>query len=40
VCDVLYERLDAQRAIFPAAHNPQRLGLLFNQRVRTFWEAA
>ncbi len=40
VCDVLDERLDAQRAVFPAAHNPQRLGPLFNQRVRAFWEAA
>lgn len=40
VCDVLDERLHAQRAVFPAAHNPQRLGPLFNQRVRAFWEAA
>jgi pimeloyl-ACP methyl ester carboxylesterase len=40
VCDVLYERLDAQRAVFPAAHNPQRLGSLFNQRVRAFWESS
>jgi pimeloyl-ACP methyl ester carboxylesterase len=39
VCDVLYERLDAERALFPASHNPQKLGALFNERVRTFWEA-
>jgi pimeloyl-ACP methyl ester carboxylesterase len=40
VCDGLNERLDAQRAVFPATHNPQRLGPVFNQRVRAFWEAA
>jgi pimeloyl-ACP methyl ester carboxylesterase len=40
VCDVLNDRLDAQRALFPAAHNPQKLGNLFNDRVRAFWEAA
>jgi pimeloyl-ACP methyl ester carboxylesterase len=40
VCNVLHERLDAQRAVFPAAHNPQRLGKLFNDRLREFWEAA
>jgi pimeloyl-ACP methyl ester carboxylesterase len=40
VCDVLYERLDAERALFPASHNPQKLGAIFNERVRTFWEAA
>jgi pimeloyl-ACP methyl ester carboxylesterase len=40
VCNVLDERLDAQRAVFPAAHNAQRLGPLFNRRVRAFWEAA
>jgi pimeloyl-ACP methyl ester carboxylesterase len=40
VCDVLYERLDAERALFPSAHNPQKLGKVFNDRVRTFWEAA
>lgn len=40
VCDVLDERLNAQRAIFPAAHNAQRLGRLFNDRLREFWEAA
>ena len=39
VCDVLHERLDAERAVFPAAHNPQRLGKLFNDRLRAFWEA-
>jgi pimeloyl-ACP methyl ester carboxylesterase len=40
VCDVLDERLHAQRAVFPAAHNPQKLGKLFNERVRAFWEQA
>jgi pimeloyl-ACP methyl ester carboxylesterase len=40
VCDVLYERLDARRAVFPASHNAQRLGKLFNDELRAFWEAA
>jgi pimeloyl-ACP methyl ester carboxylesterase len=40
VCDVLYERLDAERAVFPSAHNPQRLGKFFNDRLRAFWEGA
>jgi pimeloyl-ACP methyl ester carboxylesterase len=40
VCDVLYERLGADRAVFPSAHNPQRLGKFFNDRLRAFWEAA
>jgi pimeloyl-ACP methyl ester carboxylesterase len=40
VCDVLDRRLEATRAVFPAAHNPQRLGKLFNDRVRAFWESA
>jgi pimeloyl-ACP methyl ester carboxylesterase len=40
VCDVLYDRLEAERALFPAAHNPQKLGKLFNDRVSAFWEAA
>lgn len=40
VCDVLYERLDARRAVFPASHNAQRLGKLFNDQLRAFWEAA
>ena len=40
VCDVLYDRLDAERALFPSAHNPQKLGAVFNARVRSFWEAA
>jgi pimeloyl-ACP methyl ester carboxylesterase len=39
VCDVLYDRLDAKRAVFPASHNPQRLGRVFNDRLRAFWEA-
>lgn len=38
VCDVLYERLDAERALFPSAHNPQKLGRVFNDRLRAFWE--
>src|SRR5436190_7614535 len=40
VCDVLDERLAAERAVFPAAHNPQKLGSMFNDRVRAFWEAS
>jgi pimeloyl-ACP methyl ester carboxylesterase len=40
VCDVLNERLDAERALFPAAHSPQKLGGLFNTRMRAFWETA
>jgi pimeloyl-ACP methyl ester carboxylesterase len=40
VCEVLDERLNAERAIFPAAHNAQRLGKLFNDRLLEFWEAA
>jgi pimeloyl-ACP methyl ester carboxylesterase len=40
VCDVLDERLQPERAVFPAAHNPQRLGTIFNDRLRAFWEAA
>jgi pimeloyl-ACP methyl ester carboxylesterase len=40
VCDVLHDRLGAARALFPAAHNPQKLGRVFNDRVRTFWDAA
>jgi pimeloyl-ACP methyl ester carboxylesterase len=40
VCDVLHDRLGAERALFPAAHNPQKLGRVFNDRVRTFWDAA
>jgi pimeloyl-ACP methyl ester carboxylesterase len=39
VCDVLEERLGAERATFPAAHNPQLLGQPFNERLRAFWEA-
>jgi len=39
VCDVLDERLGAERAVFPSAHSPQRLGTLFNMRLRSFWEA-
>jgi pimeloyl-ACP methyl ester carboxylesterase len=38
VCDVLDERLRAERAIFPSAHNPQRLGAPFNKRLLAFWE--
>jgi pimeloyl-ACP methyl ester carboxylesterase len=40
VCDVLHDTLVAERALFPAAHNPQKLGGVFNDRVRAFWEAA
>jgi pimeloyl-ACP methyl ester carboxylesterase len=40
VCDVLNDRLNADRAIFPAAHNAQRLGRVFNERLQAFWEAA
>jgi len=38
VCDVLDTRLGATRAVFPSAHNPQRLGAFFNDRLRSFWE--
>ena len=38
VCNVLGERLNAERAVFPSAHSPQRLGSLFNNRLRAFWE--
>jgi pimeloyl-ACP methyl ester carboxylesterase len=40
VCDVLVDRLGADSAIFPSAHNPQLLGEPFNERLREFWEAA
>jgi pimeloyl-ACP methyl ester carboxylesterase len=41
VCDVLVDRLGAESAVFDgAAHNPQRLGAPFNERLRSFWEAA
>jgi pimeloyl-ACP methyl ester carboxylesterase len=40
VCEVLDERLDPERVILPAAHAPQRLGTLFNDRIRRFWESA
>jgi pimeloyl-ACP methyl ester carboxylesterase len=38
VCDELGSRLHAERAVFPSAHSPQRLGKLFNERLRAFWE--
>lgn len=38
VCDVLDERLQPERAVFPAAHNSQKLGTIFNDRLRAFWE--
>jgi hypothetical protein len=38
VCDVLGERLNAERAVLPSAHSPQKLGDLFNERLRAFWE--
>lgn len=40
VCEVLGERLNASRTTLPAAHNPQKLGRPFNDRVRAFWEEA
>jgi pimeloyl-ACP methyl ester carboxylesterase len=41
VCDVLEERLQADAVSFAgAAHRPQELGEPFNERVRSFWEAA
>jgi hypothetical protein len=40
VCDVLETRLNAERAIFPAAHNPQLLSEAFNKQLRAFWESA
>ena len=39
VCDVLHDRLDARRAVFPASHNAQRLGKVFNNQLQAFWEA-
>jgi hypothetical protein len=40
VCEVLDERLDPERAILPAAHTPQKLGTVFNDRLREFWESS
>ncbi len=40
VCDVLVDRLGAESATFPSAHNPQFLGEPFNDRLRAFWETA
>jgi pimeloyl-ACP methyl ester carboxylesterase len=40
VCDALVERLGAESANFPSAHNPQLLGQPFNERLRAFWESA
>ncbi len=40
VCEVLDERLDPERAILPAAHTPQKLGNVFNERIREFWESS
>jgi len=37
ICDILEDRLDAEHAQFPAAHNPQLLGRPFNDRLRAFW---
>jgi pimeloyl-ACP methyl ester carboxylesterase len=39
VCDVLERELEAESAVFPAAHNPQLLGEPFNERLRAFWES-
>jgi pimeloyl-ACP methyl ester carboxylesterase len=38
VCDMLERRLDAEAAVFPAAHNPQLLGEPFNERLCSFWK--
>jgi hypothetical protein len=40
VCEVLESRLGAEVATFPAAHSPHRLGRVFNDRLRAFWETA
>jgi hypothetical protein len=41
VCDVLEERLGAERAVLPGAgHSVQRLGTPFNERLTSFVEAA
>jgi pimeloyl-ACP methyl ester carboxylesterase len=40
ICDVLVDRLGAESVTFASAHNPQRLGEPFNERLREFWEAA
>lgn len=41
VCDVLEERLDAERAVLPGAgHSVQRLGAPFNELLATFAERA
>ena len=37
ICDVLEQRLGAERAVLAAAHNPQLLGAPFNERLRAFW---
>jgi pimeloyl-ACP methyl ester carboxylesterase len=40
VCEALDERLGPERAILPAAHTPQKLGTVFNDRLREFWESS
>jgi pimeloyl-ACP methyl ester carboxylesterase len=41
VCDVLVERLDAERAVLPGAgHSVQRLGEPFNELLAAFVEQA
>jgi pimeloyl-ACP methyl ester carboxylesterase len=40
VCERLDDRLEPERAILPAAHAPQKLGSIFNNRIREFWESA
>jgi hypothetical protein len=37
---MLDERLGPERAILPAAHTPQKLGTVFNDRLREFWESS
>jgi pimeloyl-ACP methyl ester carboxylesterase len=38
VCEVLDDGLQPERAVFPAAHSPQKLGEAFNRRIYAFWE--
>jgi pimeloyl-ACP methyl ester carboxylesterase len=40
VCELLDRRLEPERAILPAAHAPQKLGSIFNDRIREFWESS
>lgn len=40
VCERLDRQLEPERAILPAAHAPQKLGSIFNDRIREFWESS